>query len=119
MSERVIVATELSKLFSCLSHPDRIRIVEELGKGEKDVNGLAEVLEISQSRASQHLSKLKGLRLIESRTQNKHHFYTLVEPFIAKWILDGLDYTELKLIGSDKFDKAVLSATKKWKKSSN
>ena len=116
MSARVLVAKELGSLFSCLSHPDRIRIIEELAKGEKDVMTLAASLNISQSRASQHLAKLRSLRLVEDRTENKFHYYHLVEPVLAKWILQGLDFTELRLVGSKEFDKAIVKATKKWNK---
>ena len=115
MSERELVAKELSKLFSCLSHPDRIRIVEELAKGENDVQTLAEKLNISHSRTSQHLSNLKTLRLLKERKESKHHYYSLLEPALAEWILEGLEYSELSLVGSVGFSKAVKSARKKWK----
>lgn len=115
MSERKLVATELGKLFSGLSHPDRIQIIEELGKGEKDVQSLAEILEISPSRASQHLSILRSLRLVEGRSANKHHYYHLVDPVLADWILDGLEFSELRLVGSQEFDKAVKYVRKKWR----
>ena len=114
MSEQVLVAKELGKLFSGLSHPDRIRIIEELAKGEKDVKTLAASLNISQSRTSQHLAKLRGLRLVEDRTENEFHYYHLVEPVLAEWILQGLDYAELRLVGSNEFNRAVETATKKW-----
>ena len=112
---RKIVASELAKLFNGLSHPDRIRIVEELGKGEKDVQTLAGIIEISPSRCSQHLSTLRTLRLVVDRKENTHHYYRLVEPVLAKWILDGLEYSELHLVGSSDFDDAIKSACEKWK----
>ena len=46
MSERLIAARELAKLLNIFSHPQRIQIVEELKRGEKDVNHLKEELEI-------------------------------------------------------------------------
>lgn len=116
MSEQVLVAKELGKLFSCLSHPDRIRIIEELATGEKDVMTLAASLEISHSSTSQHLAKLRSLRLVEGRTENKFHFYSLVEPVLAEWVLKGLDFSELSLVGSVEFGKAIKTATRKWNK---
>ncbi len=118
MSERLLVATELGKLFSVLSHPDRILIVEELAQGEKDVQTLADKINVSHSRASQHLSKLKSLRLVVGRSENKHHYYRLVQPVLAKWILDGLEYSELHLVGSSDFNTAVKNVRKKWDKTS-
>jgi len=114
MSERKIVAQELTTLFSCLSNPDRIRIIEELSHGEKDVKTLSTSLDISQSSTSQHLSKLKSLRLVEERKENKHRFYHLVAPILAEWVLEGLKYSELYLVGSSDFNKLIKKAKKKW-----
>lgn len=114
MGDRKLVAQELSKLFHAFSHPDRIRMVEELGRTECDVQGLSETLGISSSRVSQHLAVFRGLRLVHERREGKHHFYSLVEPDVAKWILDGLQFTELGVIGSPSFDKAVAQVLKVW-----
>ena len=114
MADRKLVAEELSKLFSALSHPDRIRIVEELGVGEQDVQTLSKTLEISSSRVSQHLSTLRALRLVQERREGKHHFYSLAEPMIAAWILEGLKFSELGLVDSRSFDKAVKRVMRVW-----
>ena len=41
MPSRQLVAKELGEVFKVLAHPDRIRLIEELRSGEKDVNTLA------------------------------------------------------------------------------
>ena len=114
MGERKVVAKELSKLFNALSHPDRVRIVEELRNKEQDVQGLSELLEISSSRVSQHLSLLRGLRLVQERREGKHHYYSLVVPEVADWILSGLNFTELGMVESRTFSKAVKRALRVW-----
>ena len=114
MSERIIVAKELAKLFSALSHPDRIRIIEELRSKEQDVQSLSEILEISSSRVSQHLGTLRALRLVRDSRDGKRHIYSLVSPEVASWILEGLHYTEMELIDAQGFDKAVKRAMRKW-----
>ena len=116
MGDRKVVAQELAKLFNAFSHPDRIRMVEELGRAECDVQGLSETLEISSSRVSQHLALFRSLRIVHERREGKHHFYSLVEPNVANWILEGLRFTELGVIGSPTFDKAVEQALKVWGK---
>jgi hypothetical protein len=55
MPYRTIVSKELAELFGVLAHPHRIRIVEELQSGEKDVGTMAEVLQISHSGVSQRI----------------------------------------------------------------
>jgi DNA-binding transcriptional ArsR family regulator len=94
MPSRVTVARELADIFKLIAHPDRIRLIEELRKGEKDVNTLAELLDLNGPRVSQHLSLLRSNRLVEERRDGRHHYYTLVQPEIAGWIVDGLAFLE-------------------------
>ncbi len=114
MSERKIVAQELGKLFSVLSNPDRIRIIEELRREELDVQSLSELLEISPSRVSQHLGQLRAMRLVEDVRDGKRHIYHLVKEDVAAWILDGLHFTEIGLVDTSNFNKAVRKARKIW-----
>lgn len=94
MPQRAIVARELSEIFKVIAHPDRIRLIEELRSGEMDVNSLAETLDLTGSRVSQHLSLLRAHRIVEERRDGRRHFYALVQPQIADWIVDGLDFLE-------------------------
>ena len=64
---RSIAITELASMLGVLSHPDRIRIVEELRSGERCVQDLAEALDCPQARISQHLSLLKSHRIVHKR----------------------------------------------------
>lgn len=90
MPQRSLVTKELAALLGALAHPVRIRIVEELRDGEKDVNSLAEIVEISHSGVSQHLSVLRTRRIVTERREGRHVFYRLVQPSLAKWLVEGL-----------------------------
>jgi DNA-binding transcriptional ArsR family regulator len=114
MSERKLVAEELSNLFNALSHPDRIRILEELRNQERDVHSLSDSLGLSSSRVSQHLSLLKNLRMVQERRDGKHHFYSLIEKDLASWILEGVRFTASGVVESRSFDKAVKKALSVW-----
>lgn len=94
MPDRKVIAEELADLFRLLGHPDRIRIIEELRKGEYDVGGLSQLLGISGSRTSQHFSLLKAYRLVEERREGRHHYYRLAQPDLAEWIIDALAFIE-------------------------
>lgn len=94
MPTRAFVSKELAKLLGVLSHPHRIRIIEELRQGEKDVNSLQTVLGVSHSGVSQHLSLLRSHRLVEERREGRHVFYHLSQPGLARWLTDGLDFLE-------------------------
>jgi DNA-binding transcriptional ArsR family regulator len=97
MPHRHLVAKELGQLFSVFSHPDRIRIVEELRDGERDVNALQASLDVPHSRVSQNLAILRAHRLVAERREGRHVFYRLVTPDMARWVLEGLRFIEADL----------------------
>ena len=102
MPSRQVVSRELSEIFKILAHPDRVRIIEELGAGERDVNSIAEQLDLPGPRVSQHLSLMKAHRIVEERRDGRHHFYRLLQPQIAEWIIEGLDFVEGRLGSIDR-----------------
>jgi DNA-binding transcriptional ArsR family regulator len=112
MPSRQVVARELSEVFKILAHPDRVRIIEELGSGEKDVSAITEQLNLPGPRVSQHLSLMRAHRVVEERRDGRHHYYRLIQPHIADWIIEGLDFVEGRLSGVD--PKAIENARKLW-----
>lgn len=112
MPNRSAVAKELAEVFKVIAHPDRIRLIEELGSGEFDVNTLAEALELPGPRVSQHLSLLRAHRLVEERRDGRRHIYHLSQPEIAGWIVDGLAFLEGR-IGAVSPD-ALEEARRSW-----
>jgi len=115
MPSREVVARELSEIFKLIAHPDRIRVIEELRSGEKDVNTLVESLSLPGPRVSQHLSLLKAHRIVEERRDGRHHYYHLTQPEIAEWIIEGLAFIEGRM-GID--SSAIRSARRLWSSSS-
>ena len=112
MPSRQVVAKELSEIFKILAHPDRVRIIEELGAGEQDVNSLVEQLDLPGPRVSQHLAMMRAHRVVEERREGRHHHYRLIQPEIANWIVEGLNFIEGRLGGLD--PSAIESARKLW-----
>ena len=96
MPGRVIVSRELADIFKILAHPDRVRLVEELGHGEKDVTAIAHALGLPASRVSQHLAALRSHRLVTDRRAGRQHFYRLTRPGMAGWILDALPFLDAR-----------------------
>ncbi len=94
MPDRQVASKELADLFKIMGHPDRIRIIEELGHGEKDVNTLVDQLELPGPRVSQHLSLMRANRIVEERREGRHHYYHLVQPDMANWIIEALSFVE-------------------------
>lgn len=99
MPSRHIAARELAEVYKVLSHPDRIRLIEELRRDESDVNSLAEILDLPGTRVSQHLSVLRAHRLVEEKRDGRRHIYHLTQPGLADWIVSGLDFVEQRATG--------------------
>lgn len=96
MPSRLIVSRELADLFRLLAHADRLRLIEELRGGEKDVTGLAQSLHLPATRVSQHLALLRAHRLVEERRDGRSHFYRLVPAHLADWIIDALPFVDIR-----------------------
>lgn len=92
MPYRILVSTKLSDLFNVLSHPLRIRLIEELRTRELTVSALKDSLGISPASASQQLSVLRSHGIVAENRQGRNVFYHLCNPEIADWVMDGLKF---------------------------
>ncbi len=113
MPHRALVTKELGEFLRNLSHPHRIRIIEELRNGECDVNSLKEKLGISHSGVSQHLMVMRANRLVSERREGRHVYYQLRQPEIAVWLLEATRFLERGTEG-DELRKALSKARKEW-----
>lgn len=112
MPDRKVVAKELADIFKIVANPDRIRIIEELRSGEKDVNTLVDSLELPGPRVSQHLSLLRAHRIVEERREGRRHYYHLTQPDMANWIIEGLEFVEGRLNSVSKV--SITKARELW-----
>ena len=111
---RSIAVDELASLMGVLSHADRIRIVEALRGGEKDVNQLTQELDIAQARVSQHLSLLRNHRMVSKRKEGRHAYYSLAHENLAVWLAKGLDFIEAEIRHSVEMQKEVEALRDQW-----
>ncbi len=114
MPTRMIAARELAKFFGVFSHPDRVRIVEALREGERDVNALQELLGVSHSRTSQNLAVLRSNRVVAERREGRHVFYRLTHPAVAEWVVGGLQFLEAELADVVQRRMAIEAARQVW-----
>jgi ArsR family transcriptional regulator len=68
--------------FRALGHPARVRILELLRDGERNVRELQEALDVDSSNASQHLGALRKQGLVESRKAGTSTYYRARDPKI-------------------------------------
>ncbi|HSJ77685.1 MAG TPA: metalloregulator ArsR/SmtB family transcription factor [Erythrobacter sp.] len=97
MPSRKIVANELAHMLRQISHPDRIRLLLKLQSGDQTVNELAEMLELSPTRVSQHLGVLRAIALVQTQTRAQMRVYRLVQPELALWLIEGIDFVAHRL----------------------
>ena len=79
-------ADRASALMKTLGHKDRLMILCHLADGEKSVGQIADLLEISQSPLSQHLSRMRKEGLVGTRRDAQTIFYSLEADDAAKII---------------------------------
>lgn len=65
-----------SELLSLLSNPKRLEIFELIGQREWDVNSLADKRNMCQSSLSQHLKKMRDLKVVSTRRDARTVYYS-------------------------------------------
>ncbi len=73
----------LARVFHGLSDPTRLRIVQLLLVGEKNVSELVAVLEAPQGRVSSHLMCLRWCGFVAARRAGKYVYYRIADPRVA------------------------------------
>ena len=66
-----------------LAHPNRIYLIELLGRGEKPLSSLQAALAITKQNLSQHLAILKHAGLVSTRREGKQVYASLTFPEIT------------------------------------
>lgn len=70
-------AEDASRLLAAMANPKRLMVLCNLLDGEKSVGALAEFVGLSPAAMSQHLSKMRALRLVETRRAAQTIHYRL------------------------------------------
>jgi ArsR family transcriptional regulator, arsenate/arsenite/antimonite-responsive transcriptional repressor len=76
---------DIIEVLKALADETRIRILNILRKETLCVCDLEEILELSQSNASRHLTKLKSARLIISEKQAQWVYYRVNEKILEEY----------------------------------
>ena len=84
----------LANLFSALSDPTRLRIIELLLDCEQSVGAIAEKLGLSESAVSHQLRGLRLGRIVRARKQGRQVFYCLDDEHMAELFRLGLQHME-------------------------
>ena len=102
------------KVFKALGEPTRERIIKLLSSRDLYVCELAQVLDMKQSRVSQHLRVLKEAGIVREEQQGTWTRYSLGRASLAEVLRSYIDFLESPLETTDgfQFEAARLKALK-------
>jgi len=79
-----------AKILKALAHPTRLYIVEMLLAGEKCVNDIKDLFDVTQPNISQHLNILKSSGVVGYRKVRNLRCYFLKNPEGVKKIIEDV-----------------------------
>ena len=74
----------VARHFAVLAEPMRLRLIQALFNGEKNVNALVEATGGTQANISRHLQTLTQARILSRRKEGLQVIYTIADPSIFK-----------------------------------
>lgn len=86
----------LAEVAKTLGHPHRLALLEQIVRGERSVEKLAELTGITVANASQHLQHLKRAGCVQTRRDGKHMLYRLGPGPLASVVVALHDYVEFQ-----------------------
>lgn len=81
------------KLFKALSEPNRLQMLEELGKGPARVQDVAKCCDLDLSVVSRHLALMKDAGILDSAKKGKEVTYSMKSD-ISKTLRSIADFIE-------------------------
>lgn len=87
---------EMTEFFRIFGDVTRIRILQSLLEGEKNVGDLAETVEMSQSAISHQLRVLRQNDLVKYRKEGKVVFYSLEDEHVEEVLQQGMAHLRHK-----------------------
>ena len=70
-------AEEVAATLTAMANPKRLIVLCSLLEGEKSVGALADIVQLSPAALSQHLGKMRALRLVTTRREGQTIYYGL------------------------------------------
>ncbi|MBR4461617.1 MAG: helix-turn-helix transcriptional regulator [Erysipelotrichaceae bacterium] len=92
MNENILF--DVAELFKCFADSTRIRILYSLISKERNVNEIADLLNMNQSAISHQLRILKDAKLIKKRRDGKTIYYSLDDDHVYNIIAQGIEHVE-------------------------
>lgn len=94
MQNAELVTETLADLARTLGHAHRLALIEHIGQGERSVESLSELCQLSLANASQHLQHLKRAGFVETRRDGRRVLYRLGSGPIVPLLVAIREYAE-------------------------
>jgi len=88
-----------AEFFKALAHPIRVRILDSLRGGEKNVNELSDILKIEPANVSQQLAVLRTRNIVVGRKDGSSVYYSVSDPSLFKLLDVAKDIFNNHLVG--------------------
>ena len=88
------LAGQIAELFRALGDTSRIQIIAALTTNDMNVGELAELVNISDSAVSHHLRHLRQMKLVRTRKEGRHVFYSLDDDHVRDLFRCGLEHAQ-------------------------
>jgi len=83
VEEKLEQADQVAECLKALTHPVRIRILQELKNGVKCVSELSERIGVNQTNLSQHLGLLRNYGWVKKKKKALYVYYSLSDEGIG------------------------------------
>lgn len=102
LPERESITTSTARFFQVLADPTRVRILERLLSGERNVGELVEMLGLHQGRVSSHLACLRWCGFVATRRAGRYVYYALADERVVTllWLAHGMLAEHADAIGT-------------------
>ncbi|MDD3178793.1 MAG: metalloregulator ArsR/SmtB family transcription factor [Opitutaceae bacterium] len=74
----------VARRFAVLAEPMRLRLLQELFGGERNVNALVELTGGTQANVSRHLQTLTAAHILARRKEGLQVFYRIADPTVGR-----------------------------------
>jgi DNA-binding transcriptional ArsR family regulator len=77
------VLARAAEIIKLLGHPERLLILEALEHDELSVSAICELCRLPQAICSQHLRRLRQLKVVTCRKDGLNVYYRVIEPKVG------------------------------------
>lgn len=100
---------QFARVGKTVCHGRRLELLEVLAHGERTVEGLAHVCDLSMANTSQHLRQLRQAGLVSARKDGQHVYYSITDPEVVALVALVRRIAERHLAEVDRLIRSYLS----------